>query len=354
MSRRIGVGILGATGTIGQKLVRLLLRHPWFELRRLMASERSVGKPYGETVHWLEPEPLPPDIAAMEVEPAEPGGCAFVLSALDAEAARALEPRFAQAGCAVISNASAHRLDPDVPLVVPEVNPDHLELAGRQPWPGAIVTNPNCVVAGLVLVLKPLHDAFGVEAVQLTTLQAVSGAGYPGVPALDILGDVIPGIAGEEEKLSREPRKILGTLDDGCVAEAPIAISAQTTRVPVVDGHLLSMSVRLGRRASPEQVAAALERFRAPERVRELPSAPAAPLAVFADPLGPRPRLHAGLGAGMTVSVGRIRACPVLDVRLVALVHNTVRGAAGAALLDAELMVVAGGQWLVVRETDGR
>lgn len=342
MSRRIAVGILGATGTVGQKLVRLLAGHPWFELRRLMASERSVGKPYGRVVHWLEPEPLPPDIAAMPVEAAEPGGCALVVSALDATAARSLEPRFAQAGCAVVSNASAHRMDPDVPLVVPEVNPDHLELVGRQPWPGALVTNPNCVVAGLVLVLKPLQDAFGVEAVELTTLQAVSGAGYPGVAALDVLGNVIPGIAGEEEKLSSEPRKILGTLDGGGVAEAPLVISAQTTRVPVLDGHLLSMSVRLGRRATPEQVSAALERFRAPERVRELPSAPAEPLAVLGHELGPQPRLHAGLGAGMTVSVGRIRPCPLLDVRLVALVHNTVRGAAGAALLNAELMVSEG------------
>lgn len=342
MSRRIAVGVLGATGTVGQKLVRLLAHHPWFELQRLMASERSVGKPYGQAVHWLEPEPLPPDIAAMTVESAEPGGCALVLSALDAATARAVEPRFAQAGCAVVSNASAHRMDPDVPLVVPEVNPDHLELAGRQPWPGALVTNPNCVVAGLVLVLKPLQDAFGVEAVELTTLQAVSGAGYPGVPALDILGNVIPGIVGEEEKLQTEPLKILGTLDGGAIADAPIAISAQTTRVPVLDGHLLSLSVRLGRSATPEHVSEALKRFRPPERVQQLPSAPAEPLAVLGRELGPQPRLHAGLANGMTVSVGRVRPCPVLDVRLVALVHNTVRGAAGAALLNAELLVREG------------
>lgn len=342
MSRRIAAGVLGATGTVGQKLVRLLAGHPWFELRRLMASERSAGKPYGQAVHWLEPEPLPPDIAAMPVEAAEPGGCQLVLSALDAAAARFLEPRFASAGCAVVSNASAHRLDPDVPLVVPEVNPDHLELVGRQPWPGALVTNPNCVVAGLVLVLAPLHAAFGVEAVELTTLQAVSGAGYPGVAALDILGDVVPGIAGEEEKLQAEPRKILGTLAGGVVAEAPLAISAQATRVPVLDGHLLSLSVRLRRRATPAQVAEALDGFHAPARVRELPTAPARPLAVLSDPLAPRPRLHAGLGAGMTVSVGRIRPCPLLDVRLVALVHNTLRGAAGAALLNAELMAREG------------
>ena len=342
MSRRIAVGVLGATGTVGQKLVRLLAGHPWFEVRRLMASERSVGKPYGRVVHWLEPEPLPPDLAAMPVEPAEPGGCALVLSALDAAAARSIEPRFTAAGCAVVSNASAHRLDPVVPLVVPEVNPDHLQLLRRQPWSGSLVTNPNCVVAGLALVLKPLQDAFGVEAVELTTLQAASGAGFPGVAALDILGNVIPGIANEEQKIASEPCKILGSLADGRVIEAPIVISVQTTRVHIVDGHLLSMSVRLGRRTTPARVAAALQRFHAPEHVRALPSAPPAPLALLTHELAPQPRLHVGLGAGMTVSIGQIRPCPLLDVRLVALVHNTIRGAAGAALLNAELMVREG------------
>lgn len=342
MRRRIPVGVLGATGTVGQKLVRLLQGHPWFELTRLMASERSAGRPYGKAVHWLEPEPLPPHLAAMPVEPAEPGGCELVLSALDAAAAREIEPRFASAGCAVVSNASAFRMDADVPLVVPEVNPDHVDLVGRQPWRGCIVTNPNCVVAGLVLVLKPLQDAFGLEALQLTTLQAVSGAGYPGVPALDILGNVIPGIAGEEEKLQQEPGRILGRLDGDHVEAAPLAVSAQTTRVPVLDGHLLSMSVRLGRRTKPDEVVDALRGFQPPERVRGLPSAPALPLAVLDDPFAPQPRLHAGLGNGMTVGVGRVRACAVLDIRLVALVHNTVRGAAGAALLNAELLVREG------------
>ncbi|HPS77729.1 MAG TPA: aspartate-semialdehyde dehydrogenase [Thermoanaerobaculaceae bacterium] len=340
--RRLRVGILGATGTVGQKLVRRLQGHPWFDLTRLMASERSAGRPYGEAVHWLEPEPLPPHVAAMPVEPAEPGGCELVLSALDAAAARELEPRFAAVGCAVVSNASAFRMDADIPLVVPEVNPDHVELIGRQPWRGCIVTNPNCVVAGLVLVLKPLLDAFGLEALALTTLQAVSGAGYPGVPALDILGNVIPAIAGEEEKLQQEPGKILGRLDGDHVEPAPLEVSAQATRVPVLEGHLLSMSIRLGRRAGPDEAKAALRGFAPPDPVRRLPSAPDRPLLVLDDPFAPQPRLHAGAGGGMTVTVGRIRSCPVLGLRLVALVHNTIRGAAGAALLNAELLVRQG------------
>lgn len=343
MTPKLAVGVLGATGTVGQKLVLLLADHPWFQLTRLMASERSTGRRYGEAAHWLQPEPLPARIAAMPVEPVAPNGCALVFSALDAGLAREIEPRFARAGCAVVSNASAHRMDADVPLVIPEVNPDHLDLVGRQPWGGCIVTNPNCVVAGLAIVLKPLQDAFGLEAVDLTTLQAISGAGYPGVPALDVLANVIPGITGEEDKLRTEPCKILGTLDGDCVRKARIAISAQTTRVPVVDGHLLSMSVRLGRRATADEVNEVLGTFRAPERVRALPSSPASALVLLEGGFVPQPRLHSGLGAGMTVSVGCIRECPVQDVRLVALVHNTVRGAAGAAILNAELLVQAGG-----------
>lgn len=339
--RKIPVGVLGATGVVGQELVRRLEGHPWFEVTALAASSRSVGQPFAAAVGWRGGGEVPPRLADQVVQPVAPGlPCRLVFSALEAELARGVEEEFARAGYAVVSNSSAWRMDPRVPLVIPEVNPDHLGLLATQSWgPGSIVTNPNCCVAGLALVLKPLADAFGLEEVMVTTLQALSGAGYPGVPALDALGNVIPFIPGEEEKLQTEPAKILGRLGPGGVRPAPLRVSAQVTRVPVLEGHTLVLSIRLGRRAPLEEVREALGQWRGQEAARGLPSAPTRPLVVSEEPDAPQPRRHCRAGDGMTVTVGRLRSCSVFDVRLVALVHNGVRGAAGAALLNAELLV---------------
>jgi aspartate-semialdehyde dehydrogenase len=341
---RLRVGILGATGAVGQKLIARLAGHPWLEVTAVAASHRSAGRRYGDAVHWLEAAPLPPEVAALTVqEAAPPLDCDLVISALDADVAREVEPAFAAAGYPVFSNASAHRMRPDVPLLVPEVNPDHLCLVERQATaPGFIVTNPNCSTVGLVLALKPLADAFGIDAVQVTTMQAASGAGYPGVSSLDILGNVIPHIAGEEAKLESEPRRILGVLAGGSVAEHAVTISAQANRVPVLDGHLLSIAVRTARPASVADVRAALAAFASPLAGLGLPSAPARPVELLPDSEPPQPRRLAERGAGMVVHVGCVRPCPVLGVRFVALVHNTVRGAAGAALLNAELAIRQG------------
>jgi aspartate-semialdehyde dehydrogenase len=340
---RLRAAILGATGAVGQKFVARLAGHPWFEIAALCASERSRGKLYGEAVHWLEGETLAPEIAATRVREAELEALAdlavdIVFSALDAGSAQQLEPLFVEAGYAVFTNASAHRLSPGVPLLVPEVNADHLRLVeDRPPGRGFLVANPNCSTAGLVCALAPLDTAFGVEAVSVTTLQAVSGAGYPGLPALDILGNVIPWIAGEEEKIEREPRKILGALRAGEIVPAAFRIAAQTNRVAVLDGHLLNVSVKLARAAPIEAVREAFAGFGNPLADLELPSAPRRLLHLLDRDDSPQPRLHAGLEGGMAVAIGRLRPCPLFDVRFVALVHNTVRGAAGGAILNAEL-----------------
>ncbi len=344
MSTRLRIGILGATGSVGQKLVLLLREHPWFEVTAVAASERSLGSRYRDAVHWLEAGAPPERTGELTVSPPRPPlACDAVLSALDAAVAAEVEPAFAAAGYPVISNASAHRMDARVPLLVPEVNPDHVALIEDVP-PGAgfIVTNPNCCVAGLVLALKPIADAFGIEAVQVTTLQAASGAGYPGVPALDILGNAVPFIANEEEKIQSEPRKIFGRLENGGIAPAAMRISAQANRVPVVDGHLLSVSVALRRSAPVEKLAEAFRSFRGPLAGLGLPSAPERPVVLLEDGPRPQPRLHAAAGDGMVVTVGRLRPCPVLDARFVVLVHNTVRGAAGAAVLNAEFLAARG------------
>jgi aspartate-semialdehyde dehydrogenase len=344
LSGRLAVAILGATGAVGQKLVSLLDRHPWFEVAAVAASERSVGKRYADATRWLEPTPMPAAVAGLpvlEVQP--PLDADLVLSALDAATAREAEPAFARAGYAVVSNAAAWRMHLGVPLLIPEVNPDHLELLRGQEWgSGFVVANPNCSTTGLACALAPLERAFGVREVHVTTLQAVSGAGYPGIPALDILGNVVPFIAGEEEKLESETRKILGRFAAGLIVPSPMRISAHANRVPVLDGHVLCMSVGFDRRASAAQVVAALREWRTPLDGLGLPSAPARLLHVFTDDESPQPRIHAGIGGGMTVSVGRVRACPLLDVRFVVLVHNTVRGAAGAAILNAELLLQRG------------
>lgn len=339
------IGILGATGAVGQTFVQLLERHPQFEIVAVGASERSVGKTYGEAVNWVGAAELPGAIARLEVlscDPARFGDCDFVFSGLDADAADVLERRFAEAGIPVISNARTHRMDADVPLLIPEVNPEHTALIDRQQTPGFIVTNPNCSAVGLVMALKPLHDAFGVEAVHVVTMQALSGAGYPGVASLDALGNVVPYIGGEEEKMATEPLKILGELTDAGIEPARITISAQCNRVPVIDGHLECASIRLARKASAGDVVNVLRSWKSPLQGLDLPSAPDVPINVFDDPRNPQPRRHAMAGNGMQVSVGRVQECPVMGIKFAVLSHNTIRGAAGGAILNAELLMAQG------------
>ncbi len=347
MSAKIPVCILGATGTVGQKFVRLLADHPWFEIAALAASSGSAGRRYGEVVRWREPVELSPRLAELTIrECAPPLSGAIAFSALDAEVAGPIEQAFARAGAFVISNTRTHRMEPDVPLLIPEANADHLVLIDRQRtargWSGAILANPNCSTAALALALAPLHQAFGVEKVFVSTMQAVSGAGYPGVPSLDVLGNVIPHIGGEEEKIECESRKILGTLGSAGVEPASFAVSAHTNRVAVVDGHLEAVSVGFRRRVSPEDAVAALREFRGSPCVAGLPSSPNPPVEVDQRADRPQPRLDLERGRGMAVTVGRIRPCPILDLRMVVLGHNTIRGAAGQAVQIAELLVADG------------
>lgn len=349
---RLRVGILGATGAVGQKFVELLDGHPWFEIVALAASERSAGKRYKEAANWIGSREIPKDVAEMTVVETEPAFDAdLVFSGLDSSVARAIEAAFAEAGYPVISNARNYRMDEDVPLLIPEVNPDHVALIERQSWGGGgfIVTNPNCSTVGLVCALKPLVDAFDVESVQVVTMQALSGAGYPGVASLDAIGNVLPYIGGEEEKMATEPKKLLGRLVDGRVQPAELRISAQCNRVAVLDGHLEAVSVKFGRKVGAEDVKRAFREFRSPIASYGLPTAPKPFIEVFDEDHFPQPRRHAELGRGMTVSVGRVRPCEVLDVKFIALVHNTVRGAAGGALLNAELLLKQG--YLKKRET---
>jgi aspartate-semialdehyde dehydrogenase len=347
MIAKIPVCILGATGTVGQKFVRLLADHPWFEVAAVAASSASAGKRYGEVVRWREQSELPAAIADLtvgECAPPLPGAIAF--SALDAQAAGPVEQAFARAGAYVVTNARTHRMEPDVPLLIPEANADHLVLIDRQRqergWAGAILANPNCSTAALTLALAPLHRAFEVERLFVSTMQAVSGAGYPGVPSLDALGNVIPYIGGEEDKIERESRKILGTLAPGGVEPADFAVSAHTNRVAVIDGHLETVSVGFRRRVTPEEATAALREFRGSPCVAGLPSSPEPPVEVDGRADRPQPRLDLDRGRGMAVTVGRIRPCPILDLRLVVLGHNTIRGAAGQGVQIAELLVADG------------
>lgn len=344
---KIRVGILGATGMVGQRLVQLLAHHPWFEISALAASERSVGMPYGEACHWVVSEEMPNFAKEMVVQESKPGlDCQLVFSTLPAEVAGPVEAEFAAAGYAVSSNASSHRLEPDVPLLVPEVNPDHLALIEvqrrKRGWKGFIVTNPNCTTAELVVALKPLWDRFGITALSVVTMQALSGAGYPGVPSLDILDNIIPYIAGEENKVEREPLKLLGRLEGETIKEANIIISAQCNRVATREGHLEAVSVKLGREATREEVVETLQSFRGPLQGLGLPSAPEHPIVVRKEIDRPQPRLDRDEGGGMSVVVGRIRECPILDYKFLVLGHNTIRGAAGAAILNAELLVSQG------------
>ena len=325
----------------------MLERHPWFEVSWLAASDRSEGRPYGEAARWRLKTAIPANVARMTVAPAKPEGAPkIIFAALDAAIARELEPQFASAGCAVVSNSSALRMQADIPLVIPEVNGDHIQLIETQPWRrksgGFAVTNPNCSAIGLAIALAPLHRRFTLESVMAVTMQAVSGAGYPGVPSLDILGNVIPYIAKEEEKMEEETQKLLGTLNGARVDPAPFAMSAQCNRVAVEDGHTESVAVRLKQKAQPEEMIAAWNDFRAEPQQLRLPSAPAQPVVYMTAADRPQPRFDCDLGAGMTTAVGRLRKCNVLDWKFTVLSHNTIRGAAGAALLNAELLKAKG------------
>jgi aspartate-semialdehyde dehydrogenase len=343
MSERIEVGVLGATGMVGQQFIARLANHPWFRVSWLAASERSEGKSYAEAAPWRLATPMPGDVRTTKVDGCVPGrGPKVVFSALDARAADEIEHQFAAAGHVVLSNARSHRMDPLVPLLIPEVNAAHLCLLEKQRtskgWKGVVITNPNCATVVLAMALAPLRS-FGVSRVNVTTMQAVSGAGYPGVPSLDILGNLIPFIGGgEEEKIEIETLKILG---DG-ERRHPAIVSAQVNRVPVIDGHTMTVSVELESRPDIADVAEAMRTFRGKPQDLRLPTAPDPALNVMAETNRPQPRLDADLGGGMTVSVGRIRSCPVLTHKFVALGHNTIRGAAGASVLNAELMKAEG------------
>jgi aspartate-semialdehyde dehydrogenase len=337
---RIDVGVLGATGMVGQQFVSRLACHPWFNLTWLAASERSEGKTYKGVAPWRLSVPIPAEHRDRVVESCTPGrGPRVVFSGLDASVAGDIEGAFAAAGHIVVSNARNFRMDPLVPLLIPEVNADHLEIVDEQRrakgWSGAVVTNPNCSTIVLAMALAPLR-VFDIRTVVVSTMQAVSGAGYPGVPSLDILGNVVPYIGGEEEKMQTETLKILG--GDGGRSPHPAVVSAHTNRVPVLDGHTMTISVDLAARPSPVDVMQALRDFEGRPQQLQLPTAPRPAIVVMDEPNRPQPRLDADLGRGMAVSVGRVRPCPVLQTRLVALGHNTVRGAAGAAILNAELM----------------
>jgi aspartate-semialdehyde dehydrogenase len=345
--KKIPVGILGATGVVGQRFIQMLEHHPWFEVAWLAASDRSEGKVYAEAARWRLKSPIPSTVAKMQVSPATPDGAPRVIfAALDATIAAELEPRFADAGCAVVSNSSALRMKEDVPLVIPEVNAGHIKLIDIQGWHkkngGYVVTNPNCSAIGLVLALAPIDQRFGLETVMAVTMQAVSGAGYPGVASLDILGNVIPFIKNEEEKMEEETKKLLGRLNGSKVIPGAFAMSAQCNRVAVEDGHTESVSVRLKKKAKPEEIIAAWNAYRAEPQELKLPSAPERPVVYLEANDRPQPRFDVEMGAGMTTAVGRLRPCSVLDWKFTVLSHNTIRGAAGAALLNAELLKAKG------------
>ncbi len=354
IKNKLPIGILGATGMVGQRFIQLLENHPWFEVAWLAASDRSSGKTYGEAAKWRLDTPCPKRIAQMTVRPADPVGAPKIFfAALDAAIARELEPRFANAGCAVVSNSSAYRMAANVPLVIPEINADHLHLIEEQPSRagsgGYMVTNPNCSTIGLVMALKPIEERFGIEQILVTTMQAVSGAGYPGVPSMDILGNVVPYIGSEEEKMEAETLKLLGRLEGHSVTPLSARISAHCNRVAVEDGHMGSVSIKLGgklgnklgRAATREEILAAWAEFR-PLAGQGLPTAPDQPVEWAPENDRPQPRLDRNRGNGMAVTVGRLRPCPVLDWKFTVLSHNTIRGAAGAAILNAELLASLG------------
>ncbi len=348
MTKRFQVGILGATGMVGQRFIQLLKNHPQFEVTALAASDRSQGKSFQEACTWRLAGEMPAFVKSMTIAPPQPPlDCELIFSSLPGDIARASEGAFARAGFPVISNSSAFRMDGDVPLLIPEVNPEHLALLdvqrkNRGGQQGFIVTNPNCSTIMLALALAPLHEKFGVSSVVATTMQALSGAGYPGVASLAISDNVLPFIEGEEEKIEQETMKILGTFKDTRIEEAQMAVSAQCHRVNVTDGHLAAVRVKLLRPARIEDVSATLASFSALPQELHLHSAPDCPIIVREELDRPQPRLDRDAGSGMSVSIGRLQSDNVLDYRFVALSHNTIRGAAGAAILNAELLIAMG------------
>ena len=348
LQQKFRVGVLGATGIVGQRLVQLLADHPWFELAEVAASERSSGKKYSEAVQWHLDSPVCEAASGLIVKNLEPVlDCDFVFSALDSSVAGCAEEEFARAGYPVVSNCKNHRMSPDVPLLIPEVNAAHLaaipvQQKNRGYGSGFIVTNPNCSTAGLVLVLKPLADAFGLEKMFVVTMQAVSGAGYPGVPSLDMVGNVVPFISGEEEKMEEEAQKLLGRWDGSRFIEAGLGISAHCNRVPVENGHLECLSLSLKKIATLPEVREALRNFTVSDELAALPTAVKNPVVVLDEENRPQPRRDVNAGNGMAAVVGRVRECPLLDVKLTLLSHNLLRGAAGAALLNAELLASRG------------
>jgi aspartate-semialdehyde dehydrogenase len=345
---KIPVAILAATGSVGQRFAQLLDDHPWFEVVALSGSERRSGQRYGDICHWVLPEAMPERLRGIEVLPSEPSiiDTPLVFSALPADIARKVEPEFARHGAVVCSNASAFRNEADVPILLPEVNPEHSGIITiqrqKRGWKGAIVTNPNCTSTGMTVALKALHDRFGLKRILAVSLQALSGAGYPGVPSMDIIDNAIPYIGGEEEKVEWEPRKMLGSLTGNEISPAEFLISAHTNRVAVSDGHLVCLSIELETLTCPEDAATAMSEYTAPAISANLPSAPHPVIIVRAENDRPQPRLDRMTGKGMTTVVGRVRKDTLFDIKLVVLSHNTIRGAAGGSIYNAELLVRQG------------
>jgi aspartate-semialdehyde dehydrogenase len=343
---RIPVGVLGATGMVGQEFVNFLEGHPWFDLTWLGASDRSAGKAYKDATAWRLGGETPAYVRDIVVSDSKPAGAPkLVFSAMDASVATEIEQAFASAGHIIVSNSRNHRMDPDVPLLVPEINADHLKLIPEQQrkrgWKGQIVTNPNCSTIVLVMALAPLKQ-FGIERLIVTTMQAISGAGYPGVPSMDITANVVPFIGGEEEKMQQEPHKILGDFTGSVVEPLAAKVSAHCNRVPVVDGHTITVSIELKKKPSEHDLLNAWQNWRGVPQQKNLPSAPPCPVIYMHQPDRPQPRRDVERENGMAVFVGRLRKCSVFDYKFVAMGHNTVRGSAGAAVLNAEVMKAEG------------
>lgn len=347
MKQKIPVGVLAATGTVGQRFVQLLANHPWFELRLVTGSERSAGRPYGEAVNWKLAGDPPAHVANLIVQPTTaPLSAQLLFSGLPTAEAKTLEPLLAKAGHIVLTNASPFRMDPYVPLLIPEVNPDHVQLVQQQQkqygWDGFIVANANCSTTSVVLPMQILHQAYGLETAVVVTMQAISGAGYPGVSSMDILDNIVPYIGGEDEKVESEPRKLCGRYVDDQIEYADFKVSAQTNRVPVLDGHLGSVSVKLKNKTSPEAVIELLQNWQPPQVCQGLPSLPDPVLIYRPEQDRPQPRLDRDSGNGLAWTVGKVRQCPVNDIRFMALAHNTLRGAASGSVLNAELLYSQG------------
>lgn len=343
--KKIPVAVLAATGSVGQRFVQLLDNHPWFEVVVLTGSDRTIGQTYGQSCHWILPGPMPDWAARLEVKPSDPaavGNLPLVFSGLPASIARQVEPQFAQSGAAVCSNASAYRREPDVPILLPEVNADHAGIIPQQRqrrgWSGCIVTNPNCTSTGLTVALKALQARFGLRKVFAVSLQALSGAGYPGIASLDIIDNVIPYVDGEEDKIEWETRKMLGKFNGAQLELASFTVSAHANRVAVSDGHTVCCSVELEEKASLEEAQSALQEYKPPQIACGLPSTPQPVIEIRSEPDRPQPRLDRNTGKGMTTVVGRLRPDPLFDLKMVVLSHNTIRGAAGGAIYNGELL----------------